>query len=645
MLTAIRAFAKSPWAVALFVVLIFSFSVWGIRDVFHTSISSWVITAGSREVSPNDFKLIFDNYRKHVEEQQGEAVTMKDLLAGGVDKGLLEEKAADEAFDAYLNQIGVRPADSLISDTLTKYTAFFNPATGKFDPKVYGDLLAKQNLTKEKFESSLLDSISQNHVQVGMAAGLRAPRAYGALVAGFQLEQRTVSFFKIDPKSVPTVAPPTDAELIKFEKDQHLQQPEMRTMTVVRFSAKAMEPKATVDPAAVQKLFDYNKGSMEQPEKRSLIVIPAKDAATAQTVLGLIKSGKPPQIAAKAAGAQPIVYNDTAKGAVADSKVADAAFGMKTGEVAAVQGSLGYAVVAVGPITPAVSADFEKMRPQIEAKVRANAAAQLAYAAFQKYDDTHGGGASMADSAKAAGVTPVEIGPITARGQARLKQPEGVLSARLLKVAFSLPQGGESDVQDEGGGEYFVVKVDKVTPPQAPSLDEFRPDLSKLYIERETINRMMIKAEDIVAKANKGMSFDAAAASVGATVQHVPGVNRANANIYKSLGQRLAQQMFSAKAGEVFAGPTDQGPVLVARIDSVSPAPPAEAAGATGAFVNPVSKQLFEDAYKATQQYARDRIKPKTDLARARLAIGATAADAPPEAPADPAAAAGKLAQ
>ena len=632
MLTAIRAFAKSPWAVALFVVLIFSFSVWGIRDVFHATISNWVITAGSREVSPTDFKQIFDNYKKHVEEQQGEAVPLKALLADGVDKGLLDEKAADEAFDEYIHRIGVRPADSLIADALLKIPAFFNPATGKFDPTAYAKLLANQNLTKEKYESSLLDALSQNHIGIGMAAGLKAPRAYGALVAGFQFEQRNVSYFKIDPHSVPAVTPPTDAQLIAFEKAQQLRQPEMRSLTVVRFSARAMAPKAAVDPVAVKKLYDYKKTGMDQPEKRSLIVIPARDAGTAQTIIGLIRAGQAPQIAAKAGGAQPIAYPDTPKGGVSDSKVADAAFAMKTGDVAAVQGSLGYAVVIVGQITPAQSADFEKMRPELEAQVRSNAAAQLAYAAYQKYDDAHGGGASMADSAKAAGVAPVDIGPITARGQARVKQPDGVITARMLKVAFSLPQGGESDVQDEGGGEYFVVKVTKVTPPQAPSLDDFRADLTKLYIERETVSRMIAKAEDIIAKTGKGESFEAAAASAGAQVQHVPGVNRANTGIYKALGQRLAQRMFAAKAGEVFAGPTDQGPVLVARIDAILPAPPAEAAGAAGAYVGPVSKQLFDDAFKATQQVARDQIKPKTDLARARLAIGATAADAPPEA-------------
>jgi peptidyl-prolyl cis-trans isomerase D len=642
MLTAFREFAKSPVAVALIGLLIFCFLFFGIRDVFKTSISNSVITAGSREVTPSDFKLIFDGYKRHVEEQQGEAVPMKVLLANGVDTGLLEQKAADEAFDEYIHKIGVRPADSLISDALLKIPAFFNQANGKFDPKAYADLLAKQNLTKEKYESSLLDSISQTHLGLGLAAGLKAPLAYGALVSGFQLEGRNVSYFKIDPASVPAVAPPTDAQLLAFEKAQQLQQPEMRTLTVVRFSAKALSAKATVDQAAVQKLFDYQKAQGEQPEKRSVAVIPAKSPAMAQAIAVRLKAGDTPQAAAKAVGVQAIIYNDTIKGGVADPKVADAAFSMKSGEVTGIQGTLGFDVVIVGRITPAQVADIDKMRPELEAQVRANAAAQLAYQAFQKYDDAHSGGASMADAAKAAGVEPVSIGPITAKGQSRTKQPEGVLSEKVLKIAYTLPQGVESEVQDEGSGEYFIVKVDKIAPPQPPSVQDFHAELSQMYIRQETLTRMAAKAEDVLAKTKKGMTFEAAAASVGGQVQHVAGVNRADANIYKSLGAKLAERMFAAKSGEVFAGANEQGLVMVAKIDAIQPSPPAEAARMAGSYRAPVSKQLFQEGYRISQQVARDKVKPKTDLARARLAIGATAADAPP----DPAAAkGGKLAQ
>ena len=40
--------------------LIASFAVWGVRDVFRNQVSNSVIKAGSHEVSASDFKLIFD---------------------------------------------------------------------------------------------------------------------------------------------------------------------------------------------------------------------------------------------------------------------------------------------------------------------------------------------------------------------------------------------------------------------------------------------------------------------------------------------------------------------------------------------------------------------------------------------------------
>jgi peptidyl-prolyl cis-trans isomerase D len=217
-----------------------------------------------------------------------------------------------------------------------------------------------------------------------------------------------------------------------------------------------------------------------------------------------------------------------------------------------------------------------------------------------------------------------------------------VLSEKVLKIAYTLPQGVESEVQDEGSGEYFIVKVDKIARPQPPSVQDFHAELSQMYIRQETLTRMAAKAEDVLAKTKKGMSFDAAAASVGGQLLHVSGANRADANIYKSLGPKLAERMFAAKSGEVFAGANDQGLVMVAKIDAIQPSPPAEAARMAGSYRAPVSKQIFQEGYRISQQVARDKVKPKTDLARARLAIGATAADAPP----DPTAAkGGKLAQ
>ena len=72
MLTAFRAFAKSPWAAGLIVLLIASFAVFGIRDVFKGKVQNSVITAGDRSVSAADFKRTFDRVKAQKEQEIGQ---------------------------------------------------------------------------------------------------------------------------------------------------------------------------------------------------------------------------------------------------------------------------------------------------------------------------------------------------------------------------------------------------------------------------------------------------------------------------------------------------------------------------------------------------------------------------------------------
>jgi peptidyl-prolyl cis-trans isomerase D len=634
MLTAIRAFAKSPWAVGLFVLLIFSFAVWGIRDVFQAKISNWVVQAGSREISANDFKRMFDNAKRQADEQSGQPMPIKDAVAAGFDRRVLEELSTDEAMAEFIKRLGVHPANSLIGDAISKQTAFFDPVTGKFDQKSYEQALAKNDLTPAKFEGYLRDELSQNHLAAGLAAGLKTPYAYGALIGGYELEGRNLSYFVLDQHSVPAVAQPTDQQLQAFLNQYGRKRPEMRAFTIVRFSAKQFGAQVTVDPAAVQKLFNFRKDASTQPEKRSLIAIPAKDMTAAQAIANRLKAGEAPDVVAKSVGAQPIAYTDVAKGGVADPKVADAAFSMKTGDVAAVQGALGVSVIKLGNITAPQTADFDKMKPALEAQVRADAAGQKAYDAVQKYEDAHGGGANVADAAKAAGVTAVSVGPISAEGQSLTPIPQGVLSQKALKDAFALPAGGESEVKDEGGGEYYTIHVDKVLPPAMPQLAEVRAEVLKAYIEHETEDRLQAKADALVAQINKGTTLEAAASSVGAHVQQIGGISREKLENNRGLGPMLAQRILAAKKGETIAAASAQGGVIVAHIDAVLPAPPGEAARTAAAGQAPLAKQLYQDAMRLAQQAAQNKVKPKTDLNRARLAIGLSPDDFPKDSPA-----------
>lgn len=633
MLAFFRAISKSWVANVFMTVLIVSFAVWGIRDVFHPQFTNAVVTAGSHHVDPADFKRMFENYRKQIARQTGQMVTPQQAVAEGVDARMLQDLAGSEALVEYIRRIGVIPSDKLVADQLKKQPMFFDSVTGKFDEKAYENTLAENGLTPDKFLAGLTDEIAQDQLGAGLAAGLKQPLAYGAILAGIELEGRTLSYFLVDPRAVPPPPMPTDQQLqtlINQHADQ-LRRPETRVLTVVRLSATALAPGMTPNPADLQKAYQFHKDSQSTPEKRTLVEIPARDAATAQAIAAKLRAGQAPDAVAKAYGVQPIAYNDAPKSAVADEKVADAAFGLPAGQVSGpIQTSLaGLAVVKVTAVTPGKVATFDEMKPQLMAQAQKDMAVQKVYDQVQKYDDAHGSGETIANAAHTAGATAVQIGPVSAQGLDAQGKPVPGLSPKLLKAAFALAQGGESDMTDDGEGEYFAVHVDKVIPPALPSLDEIRAPLTQYWRTQDEMTRLNAKAEELAGKIRKGESLEAAAAEVHAQVGHAVGVTRVAMAQNRSLSPDLMEKLFSAKAGDIFTGQTAQIPVMVARLDTVRPPAPQDAARMVVAQRDRATAQMFGDFGDAVTAAAKTAVKPTYDLDRARTAIGVSPDDLP----------------
>ena len=628
MLSMFRALANTLVARVLLGILAIAFVGWGISGRVTGHVSNEVIQAGSHTVTPDSFKRYFQISLQDAEKQAGQQVSNLDAVQHGFDLQLLQGLSADEAFAELTTRMGVRPAPSLIIGELRKQPEFFNPITGVFDQSAYQQKVAQLEMTTTQFESQIRDEIARDQLATGLAAGLKAPRTLGAVIADFELEARTLTYFTLDQHSVEQPSLPTDAQLMDFMKQNStaLMRPEMRTLTVVRFSPKALAATMPVDPTALQKAYDFKKDSLSTPEKRSLVEVPVHDAATAATVAKRIGAGEAPEAVAKSVGAQPITYADAIKSAVADPKVADAAFGLKEGQTSGViQSDLsGFAVVKVSSITAGKVPSLDDLRAQLEPQVKLDAAKKKAYDEVQKFDDAHGGGANIVDAAGKAGVTVQTIGPITAQGADLNNKPVDGLSPKLLKDAFAQPAGGEMDDEDDGGGEYFSMRVDKITPPALPALADVKGQMIQDYMIQEMLKRLHAKADELTAAIKKGETMEAAAASVKAQVGHAVDITRQGMAQNKALGGELLQKIFDAKQGEVFNGQTAQVQVMVAHVDSVTPAAPGVAASMVLGQRNQLSEQLFQDMGDLARQAAKDRIKPTFDVNLAREAIGVT---------------------
>jgi len=631
MLAGFRKFAKSPFALVLIILLVASFAIFGIGDVFTAKIGSDVVKVGSRSVTMADFKREFDSYKQSLEERYKQPIPIEMAVKEGLDRRILEELAYRESFSELLSKLGLHASDKMLTEELRKATVFFDPLTGQFDEKKYAQTLAEKGLTPAIFERSLNDEMRQKQYAATAAAGLRAPRAYSALAGVYGLEQRDLAFFVIDPRSVGTIPPPTDAEVLAFMKENaaQLTLPEFRAISIMRISRKAHEAGLSVNPADVQKQFDFQKDSLSRPELRTVLQIPVKDAAQAQAVIARLTKGENASVVAGSLGVQPVRFEDKPRSAFFDPAVAAAAFALPQGGVSGlVKTQFGAAVVQVVKVTPGMTAALAEHRAALEAKVRTDMAAQKVSDIAKIYEDAHAAGGDMASSAAKAGLTVISVPPVTADGRNQADgKPTGIPEA-ILKAAFEQPQGGESDIQDAGDGEYFVVRVDRIVPPALPPLAEAKPALSRAIMLRRAAERMQKKAEDLAARIKKGESIDAVAASTGAKVVRASGLSRAGAAQYRELGRELLGATFSAKKGEPFTARGQQFGIGVGVVTAVRPGDVNILAQATNQQQQQFTEDLFRDIAESARTYARTTLKAQADLRNARLAIGVDPAEA-----------------
>jgi peptidyl-prolyl cis-trans isomerase D len=269
---------------------------------------------------------------------------------------------------------------------------------------------------------------------------------------------------------------------------------------------------------------------------------------------------------------------------------------------------------------------FEQAKPDLEKQLKHDAAQKKVYDQVEAYEKAHEGGANMAESAKAVGASVAASGEIAQNGATPKGQPPAGVSPKMLTKAFGMAQGEESDTEDEGNGEYYVVRVDKITPSALPKLADVREQATKGYMQRKLIDALKAKAEELSARVRKGESLEAVAASIGAKVEHTASLDKAQAQQQaQALGMQVLQAVFGAAKGDVVVAPRSAESLSVVKIDDVQTGPIDQLAPLADVSRRQANGALINDMVQAAQVQAASALKPKIDAARAAQTLGITA--------------------
>jgi peptidyl-prolyl cis-trans isomerase D len=631
MITLFREFTKSWIFKGLMVLLVASFAVFGLRDVFSKVGGDNVVTAGSRKITSREFKDDFERYKQNYTQQnQGQSITPEQFVESGDHVQMLNELADQTAFAAWLDSLGVKPSAKMIVAEIAKIPAFFNSVTGRFDKDTYREMLARNQMTEKQLEDSIADEIASQQYLTASVAGFKAPRIYAASQAAMTLQNRDASIFVVNEKNIAMPAPPTDADITAFYNSrlQQLQLPELRQASLVRFDPASYVKSITIDEAEVRKLYDARLKTLATPETRSFVQVTTQSAADANAISAALKSGQTPEDAAKAHKGQVITYDQKPQTAVPDAKIAAAAFGLKTGEVSgAIQGELGYAVIRMGDIKTGATPSYESVHAELAQEYVKEQAANRVNKDSNAFSDAIRAGKDFEATAKELGLTVLKLEPMTAQGQTNNPQANYSKFTPLVKAIYDLPSAGSaSDVEELGDGQYFAVRLDAVKPAGAPPLAQIKGELAQYWMAEKVAGLVQAKADEALARLKKGEAFTAVAASLNAPIKPLNGLNRAMVQ-QSGLPQALAGRIFGGEANENFTVPLNQVNIAVGHIDAIHQADAQQANAMSTAIRGQMTQSIQRDIALTTRSGARTAVKTQIYPNTAVVALGVTPPD------------------
>src|SRR3954466_14589728 len=512
-------------------VLIISFGIWGIADIFKGFGQSTLARIGHTEISTEQFRQIYTERLQQIGRQFGRPMTMDQARAFGLDRQGLQQIIAEAALDDNARQLGLGQSDAQTMRMVTS-DPNFKGVSGNFDPARFQATIRQAGYTEQRYIADQRRVSLRRQIANTITAGLEPPKTLIDALVRFQSEQRTIEYLKLDAAQAGTIDPPSPEALAAYFDDHKTQfrAPEYRKLSFVMITPEEIGKWATVSDEDARKIFEERRDKLSTPERRQVSQMVFPNVEEAQAARGRIASGLSFDDLAKERGlsASDIDLGTIAKSAIIDPAIADAAFSLAPNDVSQpVQGRFGTVLVKISKIEPGTQATYESVAPNLKREISVERARAQVASLHDKMEDERGGGASVVEAAQKLGLAAVTIEAADCSGRAPNGQPVAGIPQGLNVVtqAFASDVGVDNDpIQFNGGYVWFDVLG--ITPSRDRPIDEVKEQVETRWRDDQIAGRLRTTATEMLQKLNQGGKLADEAASLGLKVDTAAGFKR-----------------------------------------------------------------------------------------------------------------------
>ena len=557
MLQAIRSRAGSYVVKVLFALLILTFGIWGVGDIFRSRTSDTVVaTVGSQSIRAEELQTalrraleqLSARFGSAIDPQQAKQLGLVDQTLGQlIDRSLIDQEAARLKLDI---------SDDLIRNVITANPSF-RGSDGRFDRSLFGSVLAANNLTEDQYVALLRHDIPRNDLLHAVTAGAAALQPVVDLLYRYRNEKRTADIVALPTTGAPDVGQPSEDELKAFY-DKHpdlFRAPEYRGFTLVSLDPSDIVKDIEIPEAKLKEEYDQRQDELQIPERRNVEQILAPTEEKAKEAEAALAAGKDwREVATTIAGQNPETIDlGLMRRDEMPSVLGDVAFELPLSKPSEpVKTPLGWHILRVVKIEPPVTQTFDEAKPKLEADLAHQEAADRIYKVANQVDDALAGGATLGDAAEKFGLKTTTVETVDVGGHDSQDKPVTLpVSANdVLKLAFATSEGQTSRVTETPDGAIFALRIDKIMPSQVKPLDEVKDKAVESWQVDRRREIVAKQAEELAAAVTSETRLATVAGEKGLKATTSPPFTRHPEND-TAVPPPLVGKLFAAKPGDV----------------------------------------------------------------------------------------------
>ena len=534
--------------------LIVSFAIWGIGDIFRGFGRSSLAKIGHTEIGIEQFRQIYNERLQQIGRQIGRPISPDQARALGFDQQLLGQIVAETALDERTRELGLGLSDAEIARRITE-DPMFRGLNGQFDRQRFEQIIRSAGYTEVRFATEQRKVSLRRQLADTISGDVAAPQTMADLVNRYSGEERAIEYVVLTRAQVGDIPAPTPEELSRYFEERKIlfRAPEYRKVTVIALSVADAMPWITIPDAEIKARYEDQRARYVTPERRQVvqIVFPNADeakAASERLAGGLSFSALAAERGLKDAD---IDLGMVSKQGMVDRAIADAAFALKPGEVSQpVQGRFGTAIVQATKIEPERVRPYEEVAPEIKGELATARAREEIQARYNKIEDERGGGAQLAEVAQKLGLQGHTIEAVDRSGRdpdgKAVQLPAGI---DILSNIFTSDIGVENDPLQLPGGGYVWYDVSGITPSRERTLDEVKDRVEARWRDDQIAERVKNKAKEFSDKLNGGATLQQLAAADGLKVETASGLKRSKSS--EAISAATSEEVFKTAKGAV----------------------------------------------------------------------------------------------